>query len=204
MATGTLSIIARVGGISIQNTITEQGDHPNVYGDGNTHIALAAGKAVTDWVKTDADTAACNLPSGHGYSSGKMDVFWTGGCRYDVDGTVAGDALTLDGGVGDDFPASASPDVVVCTPQQINAAIDGDNCQLFVANSTSRAHLYFEDTDGDGIAAIEMVANSPYTWNQGSGQANPLSGDPITVCWASNGSTVAGVLTILSLEDSTP
>ena len=204
MATGTLAIVGSVGGVTVQNTITETGDHPNVYGDANTQIPLTAGKAATDWVKTDADTAACNLAEGHGYSTGKMDVFWTGGCRYDVDVTVTVNALALDGGVGDDFPASATTTVVVTTPQQINTAIDGDNVQMLVINSTVTASVYFEDADGDSIAQFDLVANTPYTWTQSSGAANPLTGDPITVCYASNGTTTAGVLTILSLEDSTP
>lgn len=204
MAQGTLAIVGSVGGVTINKTITETGDHPNVYGDANENIALAAGKTVTSWVKTDADTAACDLPSGHGYTDGKFDVYWTGGMRYDVDGTISTNALTLDGGVGDDFPASATSGVIVCTPQQINTAIDGDNVQLLVINSTKRASVYFEDAAGDSIKQIELVADNPYTYAQSSGEASPLTGDPITVCWASNGTTTAAVLTILSLEDSTP
>jgi hypothetical protein len=37
-------------------------------------VALPAGKDVTAWVKTDANTAACDLPAGHGYSDGNFDV----------------------------------------------------------------------------------------------------------------------------------
>lgn len=204
MATGTLTIVANVGGVTIQKVITETGDHPNVYGDSNTEIPLAAGKAASDWVKTDADTAACNLAPGHGYSTGKMDVFWDVGMRYDVDVTVTGDALALDGGVGDDFPATAEDTVFVCTVQQINTAIDGDEVQLLTINSTQRGSVYFEDVDGDSIKQIELLADNPYAYAQSSGEASPLTGDPITVCFASNATATAGVLTILSLEDSTP
>jgi hypothetical protein len=204
MATGTLAIVASVGGVTVQKTITETGDHPQAYGDGQTQIPLAAGKAATDWVKTDANTAACNLTAGHGYVSGKADVYWTGGMRYDVDMVVTVNALALDGGVGDDFPANGNLTVVVCTPQQINTAIDGDNVQLLCINSTKRGSVYFEDADGHSIKQIELMADNPYTYAQSSGEASPLTGDPITVCFASNGTTTAGVLTILSLEDSTP
>lgn len=204
MATGTLAIVGSIGGVTIQKTISETGDHPNVYGDGNTLIALAAGKAASAWVKTDANTAACNLTTGHGYVTGKADVYWTGGMRYDVDMTVTVDALALDGGVGTDFPATGNTTVVICTPQQINTAIDGDNVQLLVINSTQRASVYFESAAAASIAQIDLVADSPYTYYQSSGDASPLTGAPITVCFASNGTTTAGVLTILSLEDSTP
>jgi len=204
--TGTLAIVGSIGGVSINKTISETGDHFNVYGDGDAgeNIALTAGQAASSWVKTDADTAACNLTEGHGYSTGKMDVYWTGGMRYDVDVTVTVNALALDGGTGDDFPASASSDVIVCTHQQINTAIDGDECQLLIMNSSKRGHVHFEDADGDTIADIELQSDQPYSWNQSNGVTNPITGDPITVCYASNGEATTGYLTILSLEDSTP
>jgi hypothetical protein len=204
MATGTLAIVCSVGGVTVQKTITETGDHPNVYGDGATQIALAAGKAASSWVKDTATTAHCNLTAGHGYSTGKADIFWLGGMRYDVDMVVSTNAVTLSGGAGDNYPESADVTVVICTPQQINTAIDGDKVQLLCINSTVRASVYFEDATGDSIKQIELTADQPHTYAISSGEASPLTGDPITVCYASNGTTTAGVLTILSLEDSTP
>jgi len=201
MAIGTLSITPALGGKSVSRVISKTYDHPNNHED----ITLAAGKAVTDWVKTDADTADCNLPAGHGYSSGKMDVYWSGGVRYNVDGTVAVNALTLDGGSGDDFPASATENIIVCTPQQINTSIDGDALALLVVDSTQRSHLYFEDSAGAEVGVIEVqVANEPYTWHDTSGHTNPLTGNPVTICYASNGSATDATLNILSGVDSTP
>lgn len=204
MATGTLTIVGNVGGVTIQKVITETGDHPNVYGDSNTEIPLAAGSAVSNWVKTDADTAAGDLQPGHGFTTGKMDVFWDVGMRYDVDVTVTTNALALDGGVGDDFPATAEDTVFVAEVTQINTAIDGDNVQLLVINSTQRGSVYFEDAASASVKQIELLADNPYTYAQSSGEASPLTGNPIAVCFASNATATAGVLTILSLEDSTP
>ncbi len=204
MPDGTLSIVATVGGVGINKQITKTGDHIAVYGNGVDEIVLTAGKAATDWVKTDADTAACNLAPGHGYSTGKMDVFWDVGSRYDVDVTVTTNALALDGGVGDDFPESAETTVVVCTPQQINTAIDGDALKLLVITATVKASVYFEDVGDASIMHRDLVANEPYTWHDTSEDANPMTGNPITVCFASNGTIVAGVLTIQAVVDSTP
>ncbi len=200
MPTGTLNIVTSIGGKTVQKQITETFDHPNVYAD----IPLAAGKEVTDWVKTDANTAACNLPADHGYTDGKFDVYWEGGMRYDVDGTIVTNALSLDGGSGTDFPASATEDIVVCKHQQINTAIDGDNIKLWTVNATKRAHVHFEDTDGDTIRDQELIGDQPWTYAASSGDASPLTGDPVTVCYASNGETTAGLIDILSGEDSTP
>ena len=200
MSQGTVAIVATVGTRTLQKNITESYDHPNTYEE----IPLLAGKAASDWVKTDGDTAACNLATSHGYTSGKADVYWDGGMRYDVDMTVDIDALTLDSGVGDDFPDTATTGVVVCKVQQINTAIDGDMVKLFVVNATQRASVYFEDDAGAGVLQIDLEADNPYMWNVTSGQTNPLTGNPIAVCWASNGSTTAGVIDVLSGEDSTP
>lgn len=200
MPTGTINIVTSIGGKTVQKQITETFDHPNVYAD----IPLAAGKKVTDWVKTDANTAACNLPADHGYTDGKFDVYWEGGMRYDVDGTIVTNALSLDGGSGTDFPASATEDIVVCKHQQINTAIDGDNILLWTVNATKRAHVHFEDADGDTIRDQELLADQPWTYAASSGDASPLTGDPVTVCYASNGETTAGLIDILSGEDSTP
>ena len=204
MATGTMTIVTQIGGVTIQKVIAETFDHPNVYGDGQNEIPLAAGKSVTDWVKTDADTAACNLPTGHGYTDGQCDVYWTGGMRYNVGMTIVGDAASLEGGTGDDFPASASEDVVVCKHQQINTAIDGDMIKLWTVNATKRAHVHFEDADSDTIRDQELLAEQPWTYAASSGDTSPLTGDPVTVCYASNGETTDGIITILSGEDSTP
>lgn len=199
MATGTIAIVASIGGVTINKVITKTFDHPNPYVD----IPLSAGKVVTAWVKTDANTAACNLPADHGYSNGKMDVFWAGGMRYDVDGVITVNALALDGGTGDDFPANATVGVIVSIPKQVNVACDGDAVVAFVANSTQRSSIYFKAGAGS-VAQFELQADEPTLWHDTNGLANPLTGTPITVCWASCGSATAGVLNIVTGEDSTP
>ena len=72
----------------------------------------------TGWTDVDANTASCTLPSGHGYTNGNFDVFWTiSGVnyrRYGVPGTISTNTLSLDGGGGDNFPATSTTGVVVC------------------------------------------------------------------------------------------
>jgi hypothetical protein len=200
------ALVVAIPGIpTVQRTLTPSGDHPNPY-----IVELAAAKPLTAWAKTDDNTAAGNLPAGHGYTNGKFDVYWDGGSRYDVDGTIATDALTLDGGSGDAFPASANATVRVFRQVTINTAIDGDAVQLGVmhlqyvdAASAQRGRLLFEDAAGDDIASQTLSANVPFAY--GVGLTNPLIGDPITVCRASHSDPINGcTLTIASLEDSTP
>lgn len=199
MATGTVAVVASVAGVAINETVTETGDNAQVF-----EVSMPAGKVVTSWVKSDADTAACVLPGSHGYSDGKFACFWDGGRRYDVDGTIVTNALSLDGGVGDDFPDSATVGVVVCPPQEVNAAIDGDALQLLALVADQAASVYCEDADGDSIGEFELTADLPYVYYQSSGVATPLTGDPVTTLWVANGSATAGTLTILVLQDATP
>lgn len=207
MALGSYGLSVNIGGVSIQKSIVRSADHPNPY-----EVEMEAAKALSAWVKTDANTAAGNLPGGHGYTDGKFDVYWTGGKRVDVDGTISTNALSLDGGSGDDFPASANTTVVACKQVTINTAIDGDAIKIAAlsleytdSSAASRGRLLFEDAAGDDIASVDLVGNAPIVYDVEGGAVNPFTGDPITVCRASHESTsLAATLKIASLEDSTP
>lgn len=213
MAVGNYSLTVTIGGVSIAKSVSRSGDHPNPYGP----ITLPAGKVVTSWVKTDANTAACNLPSGHGYTNGNFDVYWTAGgvdyVRYGVPGTITVNALALDGGDGTDFPASATVGIVVCKQVQINTAIDGDASELLALSlessdpaSTGRAHVDFQDVSDVQVADFNLYANVPLVYDIGSSAiTNPVTGEPIVVAYASNGSSSEDLtLYVLSLEDSSP
>lgn len=208
MAQGSYGLSVSIGGVAIQKSIVRTADHPNPY-----EVSLPAAKGpLTSWVKTDANTAAGNLPGGHGYSNGKFDVYWTGGKRLDVDGTIATNALSLDGGTGTDFPATADTTVVAYPQVTINTAIDGDAIKLAALSleytdpaAASRGNLLFEDASDDDIASIAVTGNSPLVYDIEGGQTNPFTGDPITACRASHENlTAAATLKIVTLEDSTP
>jgi hypothetical protein len=195
------------GGLSISGSKTRETDDAQ-----GLAPVIPAGKTVTSWVKTDSDTADCNLPSGHGYASGNFDVYWDGGRRYGVPGTVTSDALALDGGTGDDFPASATVGVVVCRQVQVNVAIDGDALALLGIkahyadrNATTPAGITFKDAGDADIAHLDLQANRPVVIDVEGGDDNPFTGNPITYALASNGSAVAEVtIQIVKAGDSTP
>lgn len=178
-------------------------------------VSLPAGKLVTSWVKTDADTAAANLPAGHGYATGKFDVYFAAGMRYGVDGTVTGDAIALDGGTGTDFPATAAADVVVTRQVEIATAIDGDNVKLFgvffrSTDTDAVGHVDFQDVGDASIEALDLaeVDNAATGMDHAYGTTAAvalLTGNPITHAAASNGSsTAAATIFILCGIDATP
>jgi hypothetical protein len=169
-------------------------------------------KAISDWVKTDADTAAGNLTAGHGWATGTGDVYWTGGRRYDVGITIATDAVSFEGGTGDDFPASANATVKLAMHQQVNQVIDGDLLEIIAicfesttAGSTARGHVHAEDADGDVIADLDFDANEPRVWDVDSGQTNPFTGDIITTLYITMDSTTESVkCKVVGCQDVTP
>ena len=150
---------------------------------------VPAAKPVTSWVKTDANTAAGNLPAGHGFTDGKFDVFWNGGKRYGVDGTIATNALRFDGGAGDDFPGNGDATVVVCPQTPLDLTFDGDNLVLIGAISTRGGLLLFRDSGGALVGSpVELIANVPWGWATGRG-TNPLRGNAVASGPISNSDT---------------
>ncbi len=211
MPTAQYGVSLSAGGVTIQQTVNRTNDSPIAY---QSSAAQSAGKTVTAWVKTDANTAACDLPSGHGYTNGNFTVFWsvagTNYVRYDVPGTIATNALSLDGGAGTDFPASATTGVVVCKNISISSVlIDGDNTKIIGIcfestdpSSTAVAHITFEDAAGDDIAQLDFVANVPRIYDITGGATNPFTGDPIVslICAVSADLT----LKVVGMQDGTP
>lgn len=211
MASMQLSGSVSGGGVTIQAGVTRSAD--NVAGYDPT---LAAGKDVTSWVKTDSDTAACNLPGGHGYTNGNFDVYWTESSvqkvRYKVPGTITTNALALDGGTGDSFPASATTGIVVTKQSQLNISIDGDALaaialQLYLASqeATTPGHITFYDVSNAAILSVLLKANVKKEWDIEGGATNDFTGNPITYALASNGSSAASAtLKAIVAQDISP
>jgi hypothetical protein len=195
-----------VGGVAIQKTVNRVGDHPNSY-----EVPLPAGKAGSLTTRTDDNTGVVTLPAGHSLGNGVYDVYWSGGMRYGMTGTISGNELTLDGGDGDALPAEDSA-VVVTEQVPINTNIDGDNIQIIGISlefpdqaSADVGHVDMQDAGATTIEEIDLKANQPVVYDIAGGAANVFTGNPITATKASNGSTTSeATLKIVSLEDSTP
>lgn len=183
---GTYEVIIAAQGITIQGS---QGTLQASQGIEPVDTTVPAAKTVTDWVKTDANTAGGNLPVGHGFTDGKFDVFWTGGKRYGLDGTITTNALMLDGGAGDDFSESGDLTIVVCPQKLLDLTFDGDNLVLVGAISTRGGLLIFRDAGGAVVGEpAELFQNVPWGWATGRG-TNPLAGNAVASASISNSST---------------
>jgi len=198
MPNGSYAVVVQAAGEAINRTSPVTADAAFAYG-----LTLPAGTAGSDFVRTDNDTAACTLTNGHSITNGKVDVFWDGGIRYNVDGVVAVDEVTLDGGSGDAFPANDT-DVVVCAPVEMDIEIHGDDLVLIGMEATQRAHALFVD-DGDvEVAAIELEAVTPQSFHQSGGATSPLAGNTSEKVLVSCGNSVGGgTVKILGMQNVT-
>ena len=206
MPTGTLATVVSIGGTTLQKSIVKTTDNAAVYGDGSSSISLPAANDVGVTFVNDADgTGSATASGGHDLVTGLADLYWAGGVRYGVTITVAtNDVDITDSGAGDTLPAS-STQMYIANSVQINTAIDGDLVALIAANATKRSNIAFYDVADNVIAAVELLANEPFTWHDTSGVTNPFTGAPITYAEASNGdSTAASIISVLVLQDSTP
>ena len=191
MGVGNHTESLSVGGRLMQRNVDLSADNEGLYGGAAAPITLVVGEPATSWVKTDADTAACNIGAGHGWGNGAhvVDVYWDVGTRYGVDINVTTNALALDGGAGTDFPANAEDTCVVVIQQQVNVAIDGDRAEAVGVSSTVPAHVDFQDASSDSIRALSLVANEPDMWDSDMA-TNVYTGDPITKALVSNGTLI--------------
>ncbi|WP_425618030.1 hypothetical protein NA78x_001723 [Anatilimnocola sp. NA78] len=186
-----------IAGISFnrQSNITDDG------ANGFSAVATPA-KALSSWEKSDANTAAGNLAASHGLTTGTYDVYWDGGSRFDVPVTITVNACALDGGSGDDFPATANATVVLAPRKPISGfLIDGDNASIVAVQSrtvdpsvSSACRVAFLDAAEDIIADVEVTTNGDPNVNDiYAGEANRYTGDVITHGIISTANTSADV-----------
>lgn len=209
MPTGTLAFVMSIGGMAIKNNpITKTAD-----GTVTREVSIPPGKSGSLTTRTGDGAGVITLAAGHGIAAlAVVDIYWTGGARYGVTidslGGVGDIELTFDDtptASGDALPGKDTA-VVVSPRVTVNVPIDGDAVEMFGVHSTQRGQVTFFSAAEAAIAQFTFAAaENVESWYSGSAAANPLTGDPITYAEASNASpTVAAMLTILSLEDSTP
>lgn len=149
--------------------------------------ALAAAKDGVLTVRTDADTGSLTMESGHGITDGQqLDLFWDGGSRRCVVGTVASLVVPIDNGFGDDLPTAATA-ITAQVPTEVDFEVVGDDVQAFAASSQGRGRVTFVDGSDGEIFTLDLEAGGAYGWHDGAPIANPLAGETVAKVLFANG-----------------
>jgi len=204
VAVASINVVASLAGQTVPVQITRQAD-----GIGQWTPSVPAGKAATNWTKTDNDTGVAVLPTGHGIATNeKVDVFWDGGRRYGMTATVvpngATDNVTVDLGSGANLPASGTS-VVVSKRQVVNGGFDPDDVAVLLISASRRSSVVFVDAGGVTLLALDILPGEFCLWFSNSGITRPMTGNPVTAIWISNGDTAgASDVTVSVMYDATP
>ena len=171
--------------------------------------AVAAAKTGSLTTRTDDNTGVATLSTGHGIlTNDVVDVYWSGGIRFGMVATVSGNAVSLEGGAGDNLPAQDTACTVV-KETAIEVNFDGDTLEIigiFYRNTSdtgAKAHLDLQDAGDASIEEVDIVhekANGGLNriWDIENGDTNVFSGNRITHGAASHDSASAGKLLILA------
>jgi len=183
--------------VEVANRITIDGvnfvDSRSVTCDGSQRKAItkAAAKIGQLTTRTDNNTGVLTMNSGHGFAtSDKLDVYWDGGSRRGMDATVATNAVTVDGGAGDNLPTNLTA-VTVSKPQEEEFLVTGDNVAAIGAKASRRGIIVFAASDGTELLVVtdnlDAAAGGGYQWFDGNGITNPLAGVDVAKVLFSNG-----------------
>jgi hypothetical protein len=156
--------------------------------------------------RSDANTGVATLDAEHTILTGnKVSVCWDGGSRINMDATVAGAAVTVDGGTGDDLPAEAAAPVVLAKVVQVNASFAGDALHMVAAVADNDLAVGFYSAADALLLQLKLKGGDPqgepWFWAKDSGVANPLAGVSVAYVLVGNGGTDAATFNLAGLRE---
>jgi hypothetical protein len=147
--------------------------------------------------RTDDNTGELTMAASHGITTGaRLDVYWEGGSRYGMTvGTVATNAVPIDGGSGDNLPADETPITAMVPIEKVLAAV-GDNAKAIEIDSNVSGTIIL--ADGSDVALLVAQVGGAtqeeersYAWNDATPDTNPIAGDTVASVFFSHGSSSA-------------
>lgn len=147
--------------------------------------SLPVAKSGTLTTRTNNTDGVITLSAGHGLVTGRMDVFWVGGGRYGVTGTVAGDTVTLTVGAGDNLPVVTTA-IRVAVPQLESFLVTAADMQMLIVGCPTGQSFdiwaIFLDAVAAVVAAVYVASGSDaYRWDVDNGAAIPFGSDVVEV-----------------------
>ncbi|MBI5863761.1 MAG: hypothetical protein HZB38_04490 [Planctomycetes bacterium] len=163
---------------------------------------MPTAKTGTLTTRTSDTAGVATLEAGHGIIvSDVVDVYWTGGRRYNVNVTAVNvNDVTFSGGTGDILPAQSTA-LTMMKQKTIDTDFVGNLLVAIGALCAARAHISFYETATLRLA-VDLTANELWFWVNGGTAANPLAGASVTHIVASQAGTVEASLKIGALYNS--
>ena len=154
--------------------------------------SVPAAKSGQVTTQTNTTNGVATMDAGHGFVTNDLiDLFWSGGQRRAMTATVAVDAVTLDGGSGDDFPV-VNTNVTAMVPTEEDFVVVGNNALFLGVSSPAPGFIVFVDDAAADIAAATYTldASGGQCWISGNG-TNPLASKTTSKVKFSHGQTTA-------------
>ena len=206
MPSATAQLYLALGGINVNGTFRRSA--PGQISQQLTPDVLVAGFAGALTTRTDNDTGVVTLENAqHGLlQNDKVSVCWAGGSRLKMNvSNVAGAAVTVDLGTGENLPAQATA-VVVAKLLTIDTDLDGDLLQMVGAVCDNDLAVGFYTAADALLLQLKLKGGDPqgepWFWAKDSGVANPLTGNPVSYVLVGNGEATPGTFNLAALYDS--
>lgn len=199
MSQATISVGAYVLGTQVSVAFSRSDD-----GAGQWTQAPAVAGSGQLTTRTNNTDGVLTMVAGHGLATGKIDVFWAGGRRYNVAAVVTVNSIAISGGSGDNLPTNLT---AITADQQIvlNAAFDPDDVSVLLVTATKRASVVFADAGGNTMLALDLAAGECCLWWENSGLDRPFVGAAIAAIWVGNGDAAeVNAINVSVLYDATP
>jgi hypothetical protein len=193
-----MSIAVRVsGGYSIGGKTFQQSKSLAADVGIPIEIEVPAAKAGNLTTRTDNDTGELTMGAAHGIATGnRLDLYWTEGGvlkhrRGMTVGTVAGNAVPIDGGAGDNLPPDESA-IIAAVPVSQDVVVVGNNVVAFALLAPARAIFVIASAaDAELYAVHHPVASRASGWDKENGVTNPLAGVTVGKVFLSHADTTA-------------
>jgi len=178
--TGRISETITVGGVNFNSVISKT--NSGQMGAEEAYVAAKTGQLTT---RTNATDGVITGATGHGVVTGKLiNIQWTGstpsaGSRRAVQATVAGDAITITGGYGDNLPDNlTNVTLSVCTETAF-PVVGANVTMLALMCEGGDVEVSIVTAVPAEITHVHLTNGQAYQWSLDNGFTNPVTGSTI-------------------------
>lgn len=173
MPSAVIDYMTTLLGRRVRRRVTKNSDGQN--GKSPSVPAAKVGQLTT---RTSVSAGTLTMSPGHGIVTGNnLFLFWAGGSRRCVVGTVATNSVPISGGAGDDLPANLTA-ITACVPQVEEFVVTGNNVVAIGLDCAVQARVAFTAADGTTFQADKGLPDSEdncYVWDDTNGATSPLA-----------------------------